>query len=336
MQSKQQKLEVMSEEKEKRFPMARNILFWIRSNLKFLFFPGSRIEELTEREQEYEKTISRRKFMKRMKAPLTILGIGLALFIVTLAVFGPWLAPYTHYQMTNEYFDGVFGPPSPKYPLGQTSLGRDVLSRLIYGARTSLTIALPAIFMSVFFGVIIGLVSGYFGGWIDSVVMRIADMFMAFPYMILAIIIVAMLGREMRFIVLTYGILGVPYYARLMRGSVLQARGLPYVDAGRVVGAGKLKLMFKHVLPNCIQPIIISVTFDIGGVILSFAGLAFLGYSDPFAIEWGQDILVAKTKFIDAPWAVFWPGLMILITVLAFMLIGDGLRDALDPRLRNI
>ena len=335
MQSEEQEVIYSNKETKRNFAIFRSILSWIKSNFKFLLFPGSRIEELTQREYEYEKTISKRKFMKKMKTPLTIIGLSLAFFVVTLAVFGSWLAPYTYDAMANEYFPGVWGAPSPEHPLGQTYFGLDVLSRMIYGARTSLTIALPAILLSVIFGVILGLISGYFGGWVDSIIMRIADIFMAFPYMILAIIIVAILGREMRFIVITYGILGVPYYARLMRGSVLQARGLPYVDAGRVAGAGKLRLMFKHVLPNCIQPIIISVTFDIGGVILSFAGLAFLGYSDPFAIEWGKDILDAKSRFIDAPWAAFWPGLMILITVLAFMLIGDGLRDALDPRLRN-
>ena len=331
-----EKQEIRGEETEyKSFPTIRKILYWIRSNFKFLLIPGSRIEELTQREIEYERMVSKRKFIRRLKSPLTIIGICLAIFIVTLAVFGPWIAPYT-YAEANGIIAGTWDPPSAAHPLGQTDFGRDVLSRIIYGARTSLTIALPAITMSVVFGVIIGLVAGYFGGWLDSIIMRVADILMAFPYMILAIIIVAIFGREMRFIVLTYGLLGIPYYARLMRGSVLQARGLPYVDAGRVAGAGKLRLMFKHVLPNCIQPIIISVTFDIGGVILSFAGLAFLGYSDPFAIEWGKDIFDAKSRFIDAPWAAFWPGFMILITVLAFMLIGDGLRDALDPRLRNI
>ena len=135
---------------------------------------------------------------------------------------------------------------------------------------------------------------------------------------------------------LAYGILGVPYYSRLIRGSVLQAKALPYVEAARVSGAGNWRIMFRHILPNCIQPIIISFTFDIGGIILSLAGLAFLGYSDLSMIEWGRDIDIARGHIVMAPFASLWPGIMILFTVLGFMLVGDGLRDALDPRLKNL
>jgi peptide/nickel transport system permease protein len=166
--------------------------------------------------------------------------------------------------------------------------------------------------------------------------MRIMDVFLAFPGLILALVFVAIMGQRMEYIMLAYGILGVPYYSRLIRGSVLQARELPYVEAAKVAGSGNWRIMFRHVLPNCIQPIIISFTFDIGGIILSLAGLAFLGYSDPRLIEWGNDINVARLRLYDAPWAAFWPGMMILITVLGFMLVGDGLRDALDPRLKNL
>ena len=140
-------------------------------------------------------------------------------------------------------------------------------------------------------------------------------------------------------IMFAYGILGIPYYARLIRGSVLQARQLPYIEAAKVAGSGNWRIMFKHVLPNTIQPIIISFTFDIGGIILSLAGLAFLGFSDWRLIEWGNDINIARERLWDVmnfPHAAFWPGMMILLTVLGFMLVGDGLRDALDPRLKNL
>ena len=166
--------------------------------------------------------------------------------------------------------------------------------------------------------------------------MRISDIFFAFPGLIFAIILVGILGNRMEWIILAYGILGIPYYSRLIRASVLQAKELPYVEAARVSGAKNWRIMFRHIMPNCIQPIIISFTFDIGGVILSFAGLAFLGYSDPNLIEWGRDIDIGRGHLVNAPWASFWPGLMIIFTVLGFMLVGDGLRDALDPRLRNL
>jgi len=323
----------LEERKEK--SVAKRLFKWIGSNLKFLFIPGYRLEELTIREQVYEKTISKRKFIRRLKSVLTIIGIGTIFIIVTLAVFAPWISPYS-FAVADGVIVGSWNPPSPGHILGQTNFGRDILARMIWGARSSLTIAIPAISLSVVVGVIFGIIAAYFGGLIDSIIMRISDIFFAFPGLIFAIVLVGILGRKMEFIILAYGILGIPYYSRLIRASVLQAKELPYVDAARVSGAKNWRIMFRHIMPNCIQPIIISFTFDIGGVILSFAGLAFLGYSDPHLIEWGRDIDIGRGHLVNAPWASFWPGLMIIFTVLGFMLIGDGLRDALDPRLRNL
>jgi len=322
-------------EEKKEESVAKRVFKWIGSNLKFLFIPGYRIEELTIREQEYEKTISKRKFIRRLKSTLTIIGIAIVFMIVTFAVFAPWISPYS-FAVADGVLDGSWFPPSPEHVLGQTNFGRDILARMIWGSRSSLTIALPAITLSVVVGVIFGIIAAYFGGWVDSVIMRISDIFFAFPGLIFAIVLVGILGRRMEYIILAYGILGIPYYSRLIRASVLQAKELPYVEAARVSGARNWRIMFKHIMPNCIQPIIISFTFDIGGVILSFAGLAFLGYSDPHLIEWGRDIDIGRGHLVNAPWASFWPGLMIIFTVLGFMLIGDGLRDALDPRLRNL
>ena len=323
----------LEERKEK--SVVKRIFKWIGSNLKFLFIPGYRIEELTIREQEYEKTISKRKFIRRLKSVLTIIGICIIFMIVTFAVFAPWISPYS-FDVADDVWPGVYDPPTAINLLGKTGFGRDVLARMIWGARSSLTIALPAISLSVSVGVILGIISAYFGGWVDSIIMRISDIFFAFPGLIFAIILVGILGNRMEWIILAYGILGIPYYSRLIRASVLQAKELPYVEAAKVSGAKNWRIMFRHIMPNCIQPIIISFTFDIGGVILSFAGLAFLGYSDPNLIEWGRDIDIGRGHLVNAPWASFWPGLMIIFTVLGFMLIGDGLRDALDPRLRNL
>ena len=326
--------ELKFEEVKEKSGIIKNTLLWILRNIKFLLIPGSRLEDLSQREFDYEKTISKRKFIRRLKSVLTILGIVIIFVIITFAIHGAWIAPYTR-DVANGVLTGSWDPPTPDNLLGQTKFGRDVLSRAIYGAYSSLTIALPAISFSVILGVIVGMISGYYGGWVDSVIMRITDIFLAFPGLILALVFVAIWGQRMEYIMLAFGILGVPYYARLIRASVLQARELPYVEAARVSGSGNWRLMFRHVLPNCIQPIIISFTFDIGGIILSLAGLSFLGYSDMSLIEWGNDISQARLHLTDAVWAVFWPGFMILITVLGFMLVGDGLRDALDPRMKN-
>jgi peptide/nickel transport system permease protein len=328
-------LEELELKERKEENVVKRVLSWIFKNLKFLFIPGYRLDELTIREREYERTISKRKFLRRLKSTLTIIGITIVLIIVTLAVFAPWISPYT-FEEADGIFAGSWEGFSSEHPLGQTNFGRDVLARIIWGARSSLTIALPAITLSVVAGVIFGVIAAYYGGWVDTVIMRIADIFLAFPGMIFAIVLIGILGRKMEWIILAFGILGIPYYSRLIRGSVLQARELPYVQAARVAGAGNWRIMFKHILPNCIQPIIISFTFDIGGIILSFAGIAFLGYSDPHLIEWGRDIDIGRQYLVNAPWASLFPGLMIVFTVLGFMLVGDGLRDALDPRLKNL
>ncbi|MFX1358811.1 MAG: ABC transporter permease [Promethearchaeota archaeon] len=314
---------------------SRAVFSWFFKNIKFLLIPASRLEELTIREREYEKTVSKRKFLKRLKSTLTIIGIILVLYVITLGAFGPWISPYTFAEADDVY--GVYWTaPSPDHPLGTTYMGRDVYARMIFGARSSLTLALPAIGVSLGFGVIFGIISAYQGGWIDTLIMRIFDVMLAFPALIFAIVIVSIFGRQLNNIIMAYGILGIPYYSRLIRGNVLQAKELPYVQAAKVAGAKNWRIMFKHILPNTIQPIIISFTLDIGGVILSFAGLAFLGYSDPDLIEWGRDINLARGHILSAPWASLWPGVMIIITVLGFMLLGDGLRDALDPRLKNL
>ncbi|MHA2287232.1 MAG: ABC transporter permease [Promethearchaeota archaeon] len=317
------------------------VLKWTVNNLKFLFVPASRLDDLTIKEFNYERNRSKRKFIRRFKSVLTIVGISLVFFIATLAVFPHWLAPYT-FQEAIGMFTGSWGPPNPDNLLGKTKFGRDVLTRLIFGARTSLTVALPAIGFSVIFGVMIGVIAAYYGGVIDAIIMRIIDIFLAFPSLILALVFVVVLGEAFQtgpkidYIMLAWGILGIPYYSRLIRGNVLQAKELPYIQAARVSGASNLRIMFKHILPNVIQPIIISVTFDIGGVILSLAGLSFLGFSDMRMIDWGNEIAEGRQFLYIAPWASLWPGLLILLAVLGFMLLGDGLRDALDPRLKNL
>jgi peptide/nickel transport system permease protein len=308
-------LELVTEGIPEEEKASKNVISWAFKNLKFLFLPGSRLDDLTQREIEFERIRGKRKFIRRFKSVLTITG---TMAYVTVSHPGAWSAP------------------SPAHPLGQSELGYDVLSRLMFGARSSLSVALPAIMLSVIGGIAIGVIAAYYRGWIDSILMRLCDILLAFPGLILALVIISIVGQQIQYIMIVWGVLGIPYYARLIRGNVLQARELPYIQAARVAGAGNWRIMFRHILPNVIQPIIISFTFDVGSWVLGLAALSYLGFSDPNMIEWGNDINFARTNLYSAPWASLWPGFMILLTVLGFMLLGDGLRDALDPRLKNL
>ncbi|MFW9821401.1 MAG: ABC transporter permease [Candidatus Thorarchaeota archaeon] len=328
---------VLEEEisKEIKDYIPKRVIAWTIKNVKFILTPGSRIEELTVRELEYEKKKSKRSLIRRLKNPLTIIGTCIVFFIATLAVFAPWLSPQSYVE-TLDIHMGSWNPPSPAHPLGQTWIGGDVLSRIIWGARTSLTIAIPSISISVIGGILFGVIAAYYGGWVDSIIMRICDIFLAFPALVLSLVLISIFGRSIQIILMVWGFLGIPVYARLIRGNVLQAREMPYIEAARVAGAKNWRIMFKHILPNVIQPVIIFFTFNIGSYILGLAGLSFLGVHQSTIPEWGNDINKARQNPYEAPWASLWPGFMILLTVLGFMLVGDGLRDALDPKLKNL
>jgi peptide/nickel transport system permease protein len=302
--------------------------------LKFLIIPFYKPYELSEWESKVAQFKSQRKFFRKLLNPITLLGFGIIIFIVTFAVFSSWLTPFSYRELAEYTFEGSFSAPSPEHILGQTLLGRDVLGRIIWGAQTSLTLGSVAILISVTGGVIIGIISAYIGGIPDSIIMRIFDILLAFPTLIIVFIFIAIFGQNINIILIAFGILGIPAYARLIRGSVLQVKEGVFIEAARVSGANNFKIMFKYILPNVISPIIIAISFDYGGIILGLAGLSFLGLGDPNTIEWGVDINAGRLRLYSAPWASLWPGLMIFITVLGFMLVGDGLRDALDPRLK--
>jgi len=301
--------------------------------LGFLFVPGKECKEFIIREEKLNQFKSKRSMARKFKSILTLLGIFIVFIVTTWAVFAPWVSPQNFESVTGIH-PFAYAEPSPEDPLGRTEFGRSVLGRLIWGARFSLTIGLVSILVSIALGMVLGLISAYYGGIVDNVIMRIMDVMLAFPGLILAVVFIGIMGPEMRNIMLAYGILGIPGYARLMRGSALQEINRPYVYSERVSGASNFRIMFKHILPNCIAPLVIAFTFDIGGIILSLAGLGFLGFSDPKLVDWGSDISAARSKIYNAPWAALWPGFGIFITVLGFMLLGDGLRDALDPRLK--
>ncbi|QEE15757.1 ABC transporter permease [Promethearchaeum syntrophicum] len=302
--------------------------------LKYQFKRNEIDETLKLRKFVLNKYKSKRSLLRRIKSPLTYVGIIILVAIVTFAVFAAWLSPYTVQELQGiDMSRSEYQPPDAQHILGTTEFGQDVFGRLMWGGRVSLTLGLGAIGISVVAGVIIGVFSAYTGGIIDSIIMRIADIIMAFPTLILLILLIASLGQQdISMIMWILGILSIPFYSRLVRSSVLQEKDKIYVEAALVSGAKPGRVMFRHILPNTMTPIIISLTFNLGTIILSFAALSFLGFGPSGVIEWGNDINTNRIKLMDAPWAAIWPGFMVMLAVLGFMLLGDGIVDALDPR----
>jgi len=305
--------------------------------LKFYLVPGWRNPEFSIVEYEIGKVTSKRKLFRRILKPLTILGFIMLIFIAFCAIYAPWLSKFTVEVLTDK---GVsrgepFTPPSPEHPLGTTEYAYDILARMLWGCRTALTFGITTIMIATSGGIIIGTISAYFGGWVDSFIMRIADLVMIFPALILLILFSQMIGEQLPIILALFGMLSIPAFARLMRSSVFQVKQNLYIEAAETGGAKSFKIMFKHIIPNAISPIIINFFGGVGAAILGFTAIAFLGFGDQSLPDWGTDINFARTRFSQYH-AALWPGLFILIAVLGFMLIGDGLRDALDPRLRVI
>jgi len=230
----------------------------------------------------------------------------------------------------------LFGCDEPAHYLGLDLNARDVFSRIIFGARTSLQVGLAATAIAMVSGSFIGLVAGYAGGWIDNIMMRIMDVFLAFPSLLLAIAIVTIRGPGLQNALLAIGIVSIPVYARLARSSTLALKEFEFVTAERALGASPLRIVFRHILPNTLTPLIVQSTLGIGTAVVDAAGLSFLGLgAQPPKPEWGQMLAEARNFVFTAPHMVFFPGIAITITVLGFTLLGDGLRDVLDPRLRG-
>lgn len=270
-------------------------------------------------------------FRKRLlKNRLAAVGGVLLLGFLLVAIAAPLAAPRDPFDQ-NLY--ERLQPPSLAHPFGTDDFGRDVLSRVIYGARISLRIGVAAVLIALVLGVPIGLVSGYRGGALDQVLMRTMDLMLAFPSILLAIAIVAILGPGLENAMLAVGIVAVPQYARLVRASTLSVRGQDYVQAVRALGAGEFRILFFSVLPNCLTPLIVQSTLGLATAILDAAGLSFLGLgAQPPTPEWGAMLTGGRELVLRAPWVLTFPGVAIFLTVLAFNLVGDGLRDALDPR----
>jgi peptide/nickel transport system permease protein len=275
-----------------------------------------------------------RRFMRVLLSRIPVIfGMIVILLVIITAIFAPLLAPYDPYEQDWEH---TLLNPSIHHLLGTDSLGRDVLSRLIYGSRNSLMIGVVALAIAAIFGMSLGLLAGYFGGWINAIIMRIIDSLMSFPMILLALVIASLLGGGMRNVMIAIGISMLPGYARLMCGQVLSVKENDYVLAEHAAGASHLRVMLRHVLPNCFPPLIVLVTMQIGAAILAEAGLSFLGIGiEPPAAAWGLMVEDGRSYLLTNPILSFAPGLAIMLVVFGFNMVGDGLRDALDPRLRG-
>ena len=262
---------------------------------------------------------------------LAMVGLVILVFLLLVAVFAPLIAPYSITERTSDFRQG----PSAAHWFGTDRIGRDVFSRVVYGARVSLRVGIAATALSLVIGVLAGAIAGFFGGILDTVIMRITDVFLAIPYVILAIAIAAVLGRGENSVIIVLGLTGWLAICRIVRSSFLALKRLEYVEAATAIGAGKARILFRHLLPNALQPIIVYGTIAVGGAILAEAALSFLGVGavDPTP-AWGLMVEQGRRDLVNAPHLLYFPGGAIFLTVLSFVFVGDGLRDALDAKLK--
>ncbi|NYE57035.1 nickel transporter permease [Carboxydothermus ferrireducens] len=274
-------------------------------------------------------------WIKRLlKNKAAVVGLIIVLLLLFTAIFAPVLAPYD--PIKDGSLQNRLKPPSSEHLLGTDKLGRDILSRIIFGARISVEIGVISVGLALIVGTLMGLIAGYYGGFLDSLLMRIVDIILAFPSILLAIAITSVLGPSLNNAMIAVGIVMVPSFARVVRSTVLSLKEMEFVEAARAVGANDFTILFRHILPNSMAPIIVQGTMNIGTAILDAAGLSFLGLgAQPPTPEWGAMLVDARELLVKAPWVAFFPGLAIMLNVLGFNLLGDGLRDALDPRLKQ-
>jgi peptide/nickel transport system permease protein len=275
-----------------------------------------------------------RDFLKRIRrTPVAVIGIALTLGVVLMAVFAPVIAPFDPLQMNVRE---RLNAPSITHPFGTDDFGRDIFSRVVWGSRLALRLGTLSVLIAVSGGIILGLIAGYYGGWVDTLLSRLLEIVMAFPGILFAITIIAILGPSLDNLVVALGLFGWPDYARVIRGSVLSAKQREYVEAARAVGAKAGRVMARHILPNVIAPIIILSATRFGGALLTGSGLSFIGLGVPIPQpEWGAIMATGRDYMASAWWITVFPGVLIAFAVLGVNLLGDGLRDVLDPRLRK-
>jgi ABC-type dipeptide/oligopeptide/nickel transport system permease subunit len=264
---------------------------------------------------------------------LAVFGAGIVILLIVVAALAPVFAPYSPILVQ---LNAQFEPPSIAHPFGTDFYGRDIFSRVIYGAQISLLIGLVPTLMAMLFGTVIGVTGGFQGGWVDTLLMRLGDVVMAFPSLILAMVITYTLGASLFTLFIALSVVGWAGASRVVRAQTLSLKQRDFVTASRAVGVGRAGIMFRHILPNCLAPILILLTLGIPGAIMAEAGLSFLGVgAQPPTPSWGLMVNEGQEYLFSAPWASIFPGLAILVTVLAFNFVGDGLRDALDPFLKG-
>jgi len=285
-------------------------------------------EEKRSRNSEWRRAVHSLR-----KSPLAVLGFVITGVLIVLAIFAPFLAPYSPTKMR---LSERLSPPSSSHIFGTDDVGRDILSRVIYGSRISLRICTVVVGLTIGIGTILGVAAGYLGGWVDELIMRISDVFLAFPALILAMAIAAALGPSLDNVILAMVVIWWPRYARVARGQVLVLREIDYMVAAKAIGISGRRTFTHHILPNCISPILIQATLDLGEVLLTAATLSFIGFgAQPPTPEWGAMISLGRNYLRDNWWYATFPGLAILVTVMGFNLLGDAARDVLDPRLRR-
>lgn len=288
----------------------------------------------TELEQERSVGLIRDALQRMLRNRSAIVGLVLIAIFLAVAALAPFLAPY---DPTRGDLLQSFKPPSAQHFFGTDLQGRDQFSRIVFGARISLTIALLSVSIGVTIGLLIGAVSGYFRGWVDSALMRVVDILLSIPGLLFAIAVVAWLGRGIPQIAVAIAVVNVPIFARILRGSLLALRDTDYVTAARSVGVRGPSLLIRHMLPNALGPLIVQATLSLATAIIDAAALGFLGLGppDPSTPEWGTMLADTYPYLRDAAYLAFFPGMAIVLSVLGFNLLGDGLREALDPRLRR-
>jgi peptide/nickel transport system permease protein len=273
---------------------------------------------------------SRRRFWRVLKQPTVAVGMIILLIFIVAAVFAPVLSPYD--PIHQDVVHGL-GPPSAVHFLGTDKLGRDIFSRMLYGARISLVVGAAVVILSSVVGGMFGLIAGFLGGWVDEALMRITDIFFAFPALILAMAIAGALGPNLRNALIAISAVTWPVYARLVRGQVLSLKEREFIVAARVVGVPEWRIVTRHLLPNTLAPLLVQGSFDMGAAITAVAGLSFIGFgAQPPTPEWGVMISEGRNYIATQWWLATVPALAILLLVSGFNLLGDGLRDALDPR----
>jgi peptide/nickel transport system permease protein len=284
------------------------------------------------READIVESPTRRAWRRLVRRRGAMLGLVVIVVFIALAIFAPLVAPYDPFAQS---WTNVRKPPSALHWFGTDEVGRDVLTRVIYGARASLLAGVISITIALSIGVPLGLASGYVGGWFDALISRITDAMLACPFLILAIALAAFLGPSLTNAMIAIGITATPIFVRLTRGQVMSVKVEDYVEAARAIGNPRWRVALAHILPNILPALLVQATLSIAAAIIAEAALSFLGLGQqPPAPSWGSMLNTAQRFLSNAPWMAIWPGLAIFVTVLSFNLLGDGLRDALDPRER--